>query len=356
MKSILWALALSSVSLAGFEGLYVGAGVGGHLAQATQAGSALGSVTNGTGQIVQSYPNDLQKDLFAHGVAGVLYAGYGVSWHAFYLAAEASLQFNSLSLHSLQTPDQLLGGGQSGLTSASNPKIHPLSGGFDLLPGWSPNLATLVYGRIGVSVSKTSLFTRDTDVFLHRSLALSKSRTHAALRFGGGLESRLTQNVSLRTDYIYTDYGSLSVTGLASLEQLVGVFINTSRQGSSHLYDHIAQIALSYHFCPSEPLCDLSLSTSDYCGFYFGVGCGGSSLENTLHGSALGADPGLISSAQVEVPSQLFNNQFQGTLYIGYAYPWEWLYLGAEAFITAATDPSMDFQQDSLIRAFGISL
>lgn len=176
----------------------------------------------------------------------------------------------------------------------------------------------------------------------------AKPRYIPFLRVGGGLESRLTQNLSLRADYIYTDYRNLSVNGSSSLVNSGGVTQENTRRSSIHLYDHIALLALSYRFC-SEPLCDVCLSTRDYCGFYLGGACGGSALEGTLHGSARGSNinDGL-NSTLVEAPSQLFNNQFQGAVYFGYAYPLERLYLGAEAFIAAATDTSMDFNQNSI--------
>lgn len=357
MRTILFALGVSCASLTAFEGFYVGAGVGGHLAQATQTGFARATVEfPSPEEATEIYPNDLRAKTFDHDAAGVLYAGYRLSWYSLYLAAEVSLQFNAASFEAFQRNESLDGqSGNSTLTSASQTKIHLASGGFDLLPGWSPNPDTLIYGRVGVGVSQISLSTLDINTDIRSAseettfhlLPLSDRKIHASLRVGGGLESRLNSHWSLRADYIYNDYGNLAVNGSLFATEVAGITLEMTHRSSVHLYDHIALLGLSYRFCPSEPLGELCVSTADYCGFYVGGALGGGSLESTLDGSTQGSTNAdeLFLSTFTTPPSQLFKNQFQGTLYLGYAYPWEHLYLGAEAFITAATDTSMHFDR-----------
>lgn len=358
MRRILLGIGLSFGSLGAFEGLYFGAGIGGGLSEATQVGEAFGAFIGGFVLQDNFYPIDSQPTLLDHGCVGSLYAGYGFSWSSFYLAVEGLMQWSSASLHALQTNEVLFRNGQQvgfSLTSATDLVIHRLQGGVDLLPGWSPNLATLLYGRIGCGFSRIHLDTIDinndpSDNELV-SIAVSDHQTRANLRVGGGMECRLTRHFSLRADYIYQDYGRLRVEGSNSFVDTPDE-LTVDRQSRVHLYDHLALLALSYRFSSCEALWDPCCPTVDYCGFYLGVGCGGGALEGAFGGRAngLGVGGSFIEPGPLEALPQDFHNQFQGVAYLGIGTPLERLYLGAEAFITAATDTSLKVKESAFFQ------
>jgi hypothetical protein len=157
MKRILFAIAIICSPLAAFDGFYVGGGIGGHLAEGVQNGATLG--TQAVGDAVSSYSVDLHQNSFDHGVAGILYAGYGFSWHSFHLAAEGFVQFGSAHLktsrndisESDNVPELFA------VPTDVDAHIRCCQYGIDFLPGWSPNAMTLFYGRIGVSAARTNL-------------------------------------------------------------------------------------------------------------------------------------------------------------------------------------------------------
>lgn len=361
MKELLALFILCWAPLAAFEGFYVGGSMGGHLTEGAQAGSAHGTYDFG-GSSVGVYPADLQQGLFDHGIAGILYAGYGACFDCFYMGAEGFLQFGDATLQNTQRNSDFAGLDTIHDLSASvKGKTTCCQGGVDFLPGIVIDPVTLIYGRVGVSVARTSLKIDSvhsgvesglTPNNWNQSLKLSKGRTRAAFRAGAGLEQRLTPRISLRADYIYTDYGKLSLRG-----SLAGVTsggtaapVTVSNFDKLHIYDHAVLLGLNYRFSCMEPFCwDPCCAEDAYCGIYFGGAIGGGDLETTQHGGVVGQDPGFSNFYQSSnVLSQLYNNQFQGMLFLGYGQPCGRLYLGGEIFAQAATHTVMDAQGRAL--------
>jgi opacity protein-like surface antigen len=354
IKHILLVLIVSCSSLVAFEGFYVGGGIGGHLSQgAGRKVQALGT------NIIAGTPNEvstvLQREMFDHGTAGILYAGYGITWKTLYLAAEGFIQLGSAHLQNIQrnVAEQDSEGDQFAILTDATARIQCCQGGLDLLPGWSPNPVTLIYGRIGVGVAKTSLkedgaffgTTFNPAVLLpfNLPLRLSKDKTSATLRAGGGLECSITKRFSLRGDYIFTDYGKLSVQG-ASQNSTEGFILTTSISDGVHLYDHALLLGLCYRFCDQNVTSLVPWrKTCHYSGFYFGGSTGGGALEATQRGQALGSVPGFVDLTVIaEEPPQLTHQQFQGMLFLGYGLAWQRLYLGGELFAVSASHTSMD--------------
>ncbi len=351
MRHVLFALMMGCSSLIAFQGGYVGASAGGHLTEGSQKGSALGTYTFLTDGL-STYPLDLQPDLFDRGATGMLYAGYGAAWDSFYLAAEGIIQFGSADLKSAQhTTALFLDLGQNFTISALNEStIKSCQYGIDFLPGWSPTVATLLYGRLGVSAARLSLKTEtanlgtnDTD-FWNLPLSLSESKTVLALRAGCGLEHGLTERFTLRADYIYSDFGTVAKQGSRAGTSAEGRPITVSSDTSIHLYDHAVMLGLCYRFSCLDAICwDPCCGLSAYQGYYLGGALGGSALTATLGGSATGRNPQLGGLIQpVDPVSQLDQNQFQGALYLGYGAVWKRLYLGEELFASATSHTSMN--------------
>ena len=236
IPSLLLALACSMQSLAAFEGFYVGGELGGVIADGKQ---------NGESNITYANRGDVNLDL-THKLKtsswqGALFAGYGFLWHQLYLGGEAFVQFNDCELKSHNS-----GGFYDGfpevhiLDSQTHLRINSVQYGVDFRPGWTITPRTLLYGRVGVGVAKLKYTTTNSFTLVDGndqgfvSLTLHDDKTRAALRLGGGLEYQLSSNLTLRADYIYTNYGSVHVQGSeATTTNLVTSLILNSDPDSS---------------------------------------------------------------------------------------------------------------------------
>jgi opacity protein-like surface antigen len=350
MKCVLLALVISSLPLAAFEGFYVGGSVGGHLTEGEQTGSLVGTTSLGGG-IVDT--TQLQKKMFDHGAAGMLYAGYGRGWGSFHLAAEGFIQLGYAKLPNSQKNieiEQSVASTLYSMPTNATACLHSCQGGIDLLPGWSPNHLILLYGRIGVGVARTSLsvkgsfFGTELDERWNLPFSLSHGKTSASWRIGGGWESPLTNRLSLRADYIYTDLGKQSVQGAFATTGSVGALITANLTDRVHLYDHALLLGLSYRFCNPRTLdCSRWCKACAYSGVYIGGAIGGGDLEAHQSGGAYSAVPVLAATMQTAaLPSQLYNNQFQGVIFLGYGWERRRLYLGGELFAAGDSHTSMD--------------
>jgi opacity protein-like surface antigen len=356
MKSILLALVISSLPLTAFEGFYVGGGVGGHLTEGEQTGSLAGANSGvpGRAPVIAFDTTQLQKKMFDHGAAGMLYAGYGRGWGSFHLAAEGFIQLGYAKLPNTQKNIELEASTADlelyTIPTNATACLHCCQGGIDLLPGWSPNHLILLYGRIGVGVARTSLSVKGSffgvaeDDSWELPFSLSHDKTSASWRIGGGWESPLTNRLSLRADYIYTDLGKQSVQGAFATTSVEGATVTTNLTDRVHLYDHALLLGLSYRFCNPWTLdCSRWCKACAYSGIYIGGAIGGGALEAHQSGDTYGMQ--IIRSVTQQVagaPSQLYNNQFQGVVFLGYGWERHRLYLGGELFATADSHTSMD--------------
>lgn len=91
----------------------------------------------------------------------------------------------------------------------------------------------LVYGTGGLAWANFD--TRGTDAAGNTS---SSSRTRAGWTVGGGLEYAVTNNVSVRGEYLYADYGSPTIS-------YPGTAVGTHRET---LTSHLARIGVNWKF------------------------------------------------------------------------------------------------------------
>ena len=208
-------------------GFYAGGSVGGHLAEATQTGF---NFTTG-GDTMMTQP--LQKDLFEHGATGMLYVGYGFACRRLYLGGEVFAQFGSAGLRSNDRNADFNIDPFVNRTFISSAKvdahIKDVQFGGDLLPGFLLNPGLLLYGRVGVGAARTSI-KADANLtgsfqgeMLNTPLHVSKKKDRATFRAGGGIEQQLSKRISIRADYIYTDFGHFSVAdSVTTIVMLLG--------------------------------------------------------------------------------------------------------------------------------------
>jgi outer membrane immunogenic protein len=80
--------------------------------------------------------------------------------------------------------------------------------------------------------------------------AISPTHTNLGFTVGGGIETRITGNWSLKAEYLYLDLGgvidSFSVSEAGNTSEIPGAMLET--QTNSHLHDHIFRAGLNYKF------------------------------------------------------------------------------------------------------------
>lgn len=244
-----------------YEGPYVGASVGSALMTAspglysqtiynniTTQGGALNTLIN--------QQNIMKGNVFR----GDIFAGYGFAWQQLSLSAEIFLELQ----HYKETQYTSVNGNTSffGLTyntyNITTVQIKPWHSGLDFRPGFILNPASLIYARVGFSfnnvklTSRTNFYTADPrigETNLQKFL-LSKNRNKVALRLGAGLEEHVTDELSIRADYVFTDYGRLSLDGTSGVLELPSFNskqINLKTAG--RVIDNALMISMLYSFC-----------------------------------------------------------------------------------------------------------
>ena len=82
------------------------------------------------------------------------------------------------------------------------------------------------------------------------STAISPTHTNLGFTVGGGIETRISDNWSLKAEYLYLDLGgvidSFSVSEAGNTSGIAGAVLET--QTNSHLHDHIFRAGLNYKF------------------------------------------------------------------------------------------------------------
>jgi outer membrane immunogenic protein len=113
--------------------------------------------------------------------------------------------------------------------------------------GWTmmPNL--LAYGTGGLAVTRLSVANSFTDNVLAGAVeSASESKLKIGWTIGAGLEWALSSNWTIKTEYLYIDFGKVTATGLIfnALPPGYGQGISTS----SDLTAHVARIGVNRRF------------------------------------------------------------------------------------------------------------
>ena len=353
MRYLLIALVINFSPLIASYGCYIGGSVGGHFTEGKQTSRAVGTFET---NVIN--PADLQDRVFDRNASYLLYTGYYKGWESLYLAIEGTLQLGHAKFHSSQTGNNLVIGNETEFNTSSTVKgyINTVQGGADFLPGWLINSATLLYGRIGVGGATARLKTYSNNYSLidfasgSLFLYLTNKKSFATLRAGVGLEQRLNSRFSIRSDYIFTDYGKIS---LQSLKTGTSVGLDTTIPVTLHsntkmrLYDHSVTLGLSYRLYCDEPInLNSCYSSSEFQRFYLGGVLGGSMLTAKQSGSVFGERS--QTNQTLYVPSQLYRQQFQGMVFLGGGGAYKRAYLGGELFASANTPHAIKYKAEVL--------
>lgn len=148
--------------------------------------------------IVQSTAS---RNHVGQGAIGGIFAGYGRYFSKLYLGGE--LFINGYTGKDKSSASQTQGG--VNVTNASDRKINN-SFGLDALPGIKLNDNVLLYGRLGFARGNfSSNLTRSTSVTGSLPPVSSSTNLHG-LDTGIGVETAVTDHVSMRTEFKHTHY------------------------------------------------------------------------------------------------------------------------------------------------------
>jgi opacity protein-like surface antigen len=142
--------------------------------------------------------------------SGGIYGGYGTNFNNFYLAGEASVTYNypAYKNTTVFSSTGLLGSPTIALSSRM-----PVTGSLDVLPGYiTDNQKVIFFARLGGTLSCSELKLNITNPGANGNSSNASTKVLSGLRVGAGIEYFTADYFSIRMDYIYSVYGSFSVT------------------------------------------------------------------------------------------------------------------------------------------------
>ena len=231
-------------SMTSFKGQYVGVGAGGVFPfYNTQVNTLI------TARLPFLAEVNGKGDFSSNDGFGNIFLGYGFVLNSFYVGPEVYFSAGrrpnaDLTIQALNTnPSELL----STYTMA---KLNSWEEGIDGRLGWLATPGTLLFVRLGAAFnnitvnSNTTTYTNGTIVPETKLLNYKASKSLVGFRAGAGLEQKLTPRISVRADYVYTDYGSFSTHG-SNYGAPLGPIINTTQV---HLQSQAVMASIIYDF------------------------------------------------------------------------------------------------------------
>lgn len=259
---------VSAYTVCPFDGFYLGAAAGNSLTLSKIRDISTASVgipILGPGGQFYSASSISTVNLKKNSFAASLFAGYGYSLCSFYLGGEIFVKqtHTGTTQTDIAVFSQIIPGSTANLNvlSSVNTKTKNTEYGLDFRPGYLLTDCSLLYARFGAAYNKITLteslnFIADSPGNFS-TVALpsseSKSKEVLAYRVGAGLEQKISCNLSVRFDYIFTRYGKITIDssgGVAALNALAGGLATTSAASSttSKMNNHLGMIGLTYYW------------------------------------------------------------------------------------------------------------
>lgn len=212
-----------------FTGFIIGAGGGVALDQTIVRSNSTSTTQTGAAPRFNMTPVDaLYKVPMTRGL-GTVFFGYGYQFaHRFYIGAVVTGTFihHQWQVNDFRYDENIATSGlNENIRYNTIISLNKAEAAIDLTPGIALNSDTLLYFRVGAAFNKIRLNGAETasdssGAAPLEGAALTFSRTIGAtsfLRLGAGVQYNLLSNLSLRFDYIYTNYGSISSGTITAL-------------------------------------------------------------------------------------------------------------------------------------------
>lgn len=235
LPTLFAAIATEAGASNAFCGFYTGGSAGGLFTSARTALSrdSRTFVSIRSGIYTVEIPNSVsvQSMQRKNNIAATLYAGYGYAYQGLYFGLEAFLKYAKYKAESVSRftneMNLLQPTGQVNLSllvksansTITKTKLGQLEPGIDFRPGVFLTPGTLLYGRIGMAYNKASVTAALNDNLsvsgvgplavqstLNPTILLNKHQKIGVLRLGLGFEQRICHNMSIRADFIHTNY------------------------------------------------------------------------------------------------------------------------------------------------------
>jgi opacity protein-like surface antigen len=259
---------VSAYTVCPFDGFYLGAAAGNSLTLSKIKDISTASVgipILGPGGQFYSASSGSTVNLKKNSFAASLFAGYGYSLCSFYLGAEifAKQTHTGTTQTDIAAFSQVIPGSTANLNviSSVTTKTKNTEFGVDFRPGYLLTDCSLLYARFGAAYNKMTLaaslnFIADSPGnFSTVALPSSESQNKNVLayRVGAGLEQKVSCNLSVRFDYIFTRYGNITINSSGSVEALNalagGLATTFAASGTtSKMHNHLFMIGLSYYW------------------------------------------------------------------------------------------------------------
>jgi outer membrane immunogenic protein len=229
-----------------WTGWYIGANAGGAWGR-SDTDSPISGVCTVASCFVPSAVDDINaqrsQTLSMSAFTGGVQAGYNHQFGNIVLGAEAD--FNSFRLSGSNSISQPFTGFPTSepiyTNSASTNWLFTGRGRL----GYAVN-NWLIYATGGAAVTKLSYTHTFNELTIPDAETSSASATKVGYAVGGGLEYALTRNWTVKAEYLYLDFGSITSTGRVT-STAFGTLGNVFSH-SADLTANIARLGLNYHF------------------------------------------------------------------------------------------------------------
>lgn len=181
------------------------------------------AVSDGTVEAINYFNSATDVQRFSG--LGAVQFGLGYTYERMYLGLEISGQFSNGSFGSADNVFHFNGENDETPNSESNGETHLRMSDFeptiDLMPGFFLTENSLLYLRVGAAFNRIKLKDLEHNNSINNrpgvtpsvfDITTSASEDVVALRLGLGLEHRLTEKLSIRMDYAYTQYGDIEAS------------------------------------------------------------------------------------------------------------------------------------------------
>ncbi len=192
-----------------------------------------------------------------NGWFGGIQAGHNWQSNSFVYGLEGDIQITgqSGSATLCDTPGCPVGTGMD----VANYRL-PWFGTFRGRLGFTPASRWLVYATGGLAVAQVDESLSGGTVGGGGGLSASNNSTRAGFAVGGGVESALTNDWTLKLEYLYMDFGTLSLAGTGAPittttfngPRIETIAISTTTAGlSTRVTDNIIRLGLNYRVSPN---------------------------------------------------------------------------------------------------------
>jgi outer membrane immunogenic protein len=199
---------------ANYNGFYIGIGGGGVIAENNAQSTTILNAPDFQSRF--TLPSNWNAS--AKSGLGAAFLGYGHAFQRLYLGGEVIGSIRG-DTNSQRDTNYIISPRNTPLPQdfANTTRIHlnNFEVALDARPGFLLTPSTLIYGKIGAAFNKIHInsFSKFQAAAIDPgstvTLPYNISRSDTGLRLGVGLEERITAHLSLRGEYLFTDYGKL---------------------------------------------------------------------------------------------------------------------------------------------------